>query len=138
MQSVSKVNILTKIYPFQRIRFWDVLIGIPAGVLIFMLTVLFNTLFSSISEISVFVPLLILAIVSLLVGELAGLSRLAQGPATALAAGLFAAGLLGYLWVAARPGDIFNTLVVGPAGMCVTIASCPIGGWLGARLIKAL
>jgi len=75
---------------------------------------------------------------SLLVGWLAGITRLRQGPATGLSAGLIAAGILAYLWLAARPGDEFNPLVIGPLGMIVTISISPIGGWLGAKLRKAL
>ena len=138
MDAAAKKNSPSKTNPFFRIRFWDVITGLPAGVLIFMATVLFSTLFHRYAGASIIAPVVILAIVSLSVGVLAGISRLSQGPATALAAGLVAAGLLGYLWLAASPGDIFNPLVIGPLGVFITITVCPTGGWLGARLIKAL
>jgi hypothetical protein len=121
-----------------RLRFWDILVGLPAGILIFMGTVLFSTLFSIKAKIPIFLPYSILIAVTLVVGLLVGLTRLRQGPATAFAAGIVAAGLLGYLWLAARPGDQFNPLVIGPLGMLVVIIFCPVGGWLGAKLRKAL
>jgi hypothetical protein len=121
------------------ITFWDVITGLPAGVLIFMATVLFTTLFNLYLGISLFfAPITILVIVSLFVGELAGITRLRQGPSTALMAGVIAAGILGYLWMAARPGDTFDPLVIGPFGMIIAIVICPLGGWLGARSRKAL
>ena len=101
-------------------------------------TVLFSTLFSPTAKLPVWVPLVILMAVTLFVGWLAGITRLRQGPATALCAGIVAAGLLGYLWLSAHPGDEFNPLVIGPLGMLTTIIFCPVGGWLGAKLRKAL
>ena len=86
-----------KTYPLFRIKPWDVFTGLPAGALIFMSTVLFNTLFNVNSRLSVFVPIVILALMSLLVG-----------------------------------------LLIGPAGIIVTLFISPLGGWLGARLRKAL
>ena len=75
---------------------------------------------------------------SLMVGFLAGITRLRQGPATALSAGIISAGILTYLWFSARPGDEFNRLVVGPIGILTVILLCPIGGTLGAKARKAL
>jgi hypothetical protein len=121
-----------------RITVWDMLTGLPAGVLIFMSTVLCSALISLYGKLSVGVGLLILVSTSLFVGWLAGLTRLRQGPATGLSAGLIAAGILGYLWLAARPGDEFNPLVIGPLGMFITISISPIGGWLGAKSRKAI
>jgi hypothetical protein len=114
-----------------RIRFWDVLVGLPAGMLIFIGTVLFSTL------IPVLAPYAILMIVTLSVGLLTGITRLHQGQATAFVAGLVAAGILGYLWLSARPGDEFNPLVIGPLGILTVLILCPAGGWLGAKLRKA-
>ena len=114
------------------------LVGLPAGVLIFMGTVLFNTLISPTAKLPIWTPFVLLMIVALFVGLLAGITRLQQGPATAFCAGCVAAAILGYLWVAARPSDEFNPLVIGPAGMVATIIFCPAAGWLGAKLRKAL
>ena len=127
-----------KVRSLLRPGFWDVLVGLPAGMLIFMTTVLFSTLFSVRVSLPFFAPLLILALMTVFTGFLAGISRLRRGPATGLMAGLVAAGILGYLWVAARPGDEFNPLVIGLPGMLTAFSLGPLGGWLGARLRKAL
>lgn len=124
--------------PSLRITFWDIINAIPAGVLVFMGTVLLSTL----ASLYFFLPdlggLVILGFVSILVGTLAGITRLRQGPTTGLMAGLVAAGILGFLWQAARPGDAFNTLVISPLGMLIPIFLCPLGGWLGAKIRKVL
>jgi hypothetical protein len=124
--------------PALRITLWDIINGIPAGILVFMGTVLLSTL----TSLYFFLPdaggLIILAMMSFLVGILAGITRLRQGPSTGLMTGLVAAGILGYLWLAARPGDEFNLLVIGPLGMVATIFVCPLGGWLGAKIRKVL
>ncbi len=117
---------------------WDLIAGLPAGVLIFMTSVLLTTLFSQKAALPTVIPLIFLALAALGVGLLAGISRLRQGPATGLMAGLVVAVILGYLWLAARPGDDFNPLVIGLPGMLFSIVICPIGGWLGARIRKAL
>ena len=114
------------------------LVGLPAGVLIFMGTVLFSTLLSPTAKLPVWAPFVILMAVTLFVGWLAGMTRPRQGPATGLSAGVVAAGILGYLWLSARPGDEFNPLVIGPLGMFTAIIFCPAGGWLGAKSRKAL
>jgi hypothetical protein len=121
-----------------RIAAWDIIAGLPAGILIFMATVLFTTLFSLKGRLPVFIPLVILALTAFGVGVLAGISRLRHGPATGLMAGLVTACLLGYLWLAARPGDDFNPLVIGLPGMLAALAISPMGGWVGARIRKAL
>jgi hypothetical protein len=121
-----------------RIGFWDFFVGLPAGILIFMGTVLFSTLLSVKTKLPTWVPFVVLIAVTLFVGWLAGITRLRQGPTTALIAGLVAAGILIYLWLAARPGDEFNPLVIGPLGILIVLFLCPAGGWLGAKLRKAL
>jgi CHASE2 domain-containing sensor protein len=121
-----------------RIGFWDFFVGLPAGILIFMGTVLFSTLLSVKAKLPTWVPFVVLIAVTLFVGWLAGITRLRQGPTTALIAGLVAAGILIYLWLAARPGDEFNPLVIGPLGILTVLILCPAGGWLGAKLRKAL
>jgi hypothetical protein len=117
---------------------WDLFVGIPAGILVFMGTVLFSTLISPKTKLPAWVPFIILFLATLFVGWLAGMTRLRQGPSTAFCAGCVAAGILGYLWLAARPGDEFNPLVIGPLGMLTAFFLCPVGGWLGAKMRKAL
>lgn len=123
---------------FSKLGFWDLLVGLPAGLLIFMATVMFTTLLSLKAQLPVFVPYLILITVTLVTGLLTGITRLRHGPATALCAGAVAASLLIYLWLAARPGETFNPLVIGPLGSLTTLLLCPAGGWLGARLRKTV
>jgi LytS/YehU family sensor histidine kinase len=118
--------------------FWDIITGIPSGLLIFMGTVLANTVVSSNHIISKFVSIGILAFVAFFVGILAGITRLKHGPATALSASLIAAGILGYLWLTARPGDEINSPVIGPIGIIITITTCPTAGWIGAKLRKVI
>ena len=118
--------------------FWDVAVGLPAGVLIFMVTVLFSTLLSLRSSPPVYVPLLILAAAAMFSGLLSGITRLRRGPATGLVAGIIAALIFVYLWFAARPGENFNPLVIGPPGVVTALCLSPLGGWLGAWLRKAL
>lgn len=118
-----------------RVRFglWDILTGLPAGALIFMGTVLLSTLSdTSLGHLS-YVPVLFLGIISLMVGILAGITRLSHGPATALCAGFICAGILLYLSASAQPEDIFNHYVFGPIGMFTTILISTFGGWIGAR-----
>lgn len=121
-----------------QIGFWDILTGLPAGILIFMGTVLFTTLFSLSTYLKNIPPIVILGTFSLFVGLLAGITRLGRGPATAISAALIASGILAFLWISARPGDAFDPLVIGAPGIFITIITCPLGGWLGARFRKAL
>ena len=137
-QTTQATNSAPKSRKPLRILFWDVVVGLPAGILIFMDTVLFSTLLSPTAKLPIWAPFVILMAVTLSVGWLAGITRLRQGLATALCAGIVAAGLLGYLWLSARPGDEFNPLVIGPLGMVTTIIFCPAGGWLGAKLRKSV
>jgi hypothetical protein len=117
---------------------WDLLVGVPAGLVIFMATLLFNTIIGLRFSLPEFGSLIILGLVSLSVGMLTGITRLKRGPATALVAGLTVAGILTYLIFAAKPGDHINNLVIGPGGILTTILISPIGGGIGARTRKAL
>jgi hypothetical protein len=127
-----------KYMPLFQITFWDILTGLPAGALIFMGTVLFSVWIGPGNGHSEYFPVVNLMIVTLLVGFLSGITRLRHGPATALWAGLVAAGLLFYLWISARPGEITYPIVISPIGMLIAVVFCPIGGWIGSRSRKAL
>ena len=123
---------------YFQIDAWDVLTGIPAGFLIFMGTVLVYTIIGVNQSLTKLMSIEILSSISLMVGILAGITRLQHGPATGLSASLVASGILGYLWISARPGDQINNLVIGPIGIILTIITCPIGGWLGANIRKKI
>jgi hypothetical protein len=119
-----------------RLTLWDFLTGLPAGLLIFMSAMMFGTLLRRVTSLAIWFDLPILAACALIVGLLAGISRLRQGLATALVAGIVGAGLLGYLWLSARPGDVYNPLVFGLPGMLVSLVFAPLGGRLGMKLMK--
>ncbi len=117
--------------PKINFNLWDFIVGFPAGMLIFMgMTLALAALPAP--------ALLILALVSLAVGWLAGFVRRSHGISTALAAGLIAAGLLLYLRLNARPQDTFDPLVLGLPGIILTPIASGIGGWLGQKAIAAI
>jgi hypothetical protein len=106
----------------MKLRFtaWDIVTGIPAGLLILMGTMLFSTLLGLLTgPLPAIVGLLILAFSALLTGMIAGLTRGMQGIETALAAGVVAALLLLLLRLNVHPGEAYNPLVFGPTGMLV-------------------
>jgi hypothetical protein len=119
-----------------RLTFWDILSGLPAGLLIFMSTMTFGTLLRRNGRFAPWLDLPILAADALIVGLLAGISRLRQGLTTSLVAGIFGAGLLGFLWLAAQPGEAYNPLIFGIPGMLLSLLITPLGGWLGMKLRK--
>jgi len=114
----------------------DILVGIPAGLLIVMGTALFSTLLGKVTGLdfsNTWAGLLILAFTAFIAGLIAGLARHGRGPATALAAGFTASIFLLALWLAARPGEIYNRLLFGLPGMLIAILCCVPGGIVGAR-----
>jgi ABC-type amino acid transport system permease subunit len=124
-----------------RYAFFDLLVGIPAGFLIFMGMVLFSTLLrGALDSFPTFVRpwtvLVLLCVSALTVGLLAGLLRRDGGVSTALAAGLIAALILLLLWLNIRPGEAFNPLVFNPFGIILTVCLSTLGGWAGNRLRK--
>jgi hypothetical protein len=121
-----------------RLTFWDILSGLPAGLLIFMSTIMFGTLLRRLGNFPPWLDLPILAADALIVGLLAGISRLRQGLATALVAGVIGAGILGFLWLSARPGEVYNPLVFGIPGILSCLLITPFGGWLGMKLKKLI
>jgi hypothetical protein len=117
--------------------FSDVLVGLPAGLLIVVGTALFSTLLSKTTGLDFsnsWVGLLILAFTAFITGLIAGRVRMGRGPATALAAGSTAALILMALWLSARPGDAYNRLVIGLPGMFLAVLCCVPGGFVGASM----
>ena len=115
----------------------DLLVALPASLLIFISTVLFTSVVSTASGwdlSSSWGGLVILAGTAFITGLIIGLVRKERGPATALAAGELAAVIFLLLRLVARDGENFNTLIFGLPGMIVAIAACFPGGVLGARL----
>jgi hypothetical protein len=116
----------------------DLIVGIPAGLVIFMSTVLFSTLLRQRGIALGWLELLILATDALIVGILAGLTRPRQGLSTALVAGVVCMFVFGCLLIVSRPGEIANPALFGMPGMIFSTLSATGGGWVGARLRKAI
>lgn len=119
--------------------FADLLVGLPAGLLIFMGTALFSTLLGMATGLDfsgTWTGLMILMLTAFITGLIAGLARKERGPATALVAGLTIALIFMAFWLAARPEDVYNPLLFGLPGMLLAILCCVPGGMLGARLRK--
>lgn len=120
--------------------FSDILVGLPAGLLIVIVTALFSTLLGMTTGwdfSGTWAGLLILAFTSFIIGFIIGLVRKERGPATSLVAGEMAAVVFLVLRLAARNGENFNPLLFGWPGMLLAILCCIPGGILGARLRKA-
>ena len=118
-----------------RAIFYNILVGIPGGLLIFIGMLMFNTILSLLFPTGPWVMLVILCFTSLVVGMLARLMRPFHGFGTAIAAGVVAALIILYLWLSSRAGTDMG-LVFGPAGMLVAIGFSLLGAWLLPRLRK--
>jgi len=114
---------------------FDLLVGIPGGLLIFMGMLMFNTLLSLIFRTSPTTMLIILSFTSLVVGMLARLMRPIHGLGTAIAAGITAALLILYLRQRS-PAGTDMALVFGPAGMLAPLVLSPLGAWLVSKFWK--
>jgi hypothetical protein len=118
--------------------FYNILVGIPGGCLIFIGMIMFNTvlrlLFPTGPWTSSWTMLIILCVTSLVVGMLARLMRPFHGFGTAIASGVIAALIILYLRLASKTGAM--SLVFGPAGMLVTIGFTILGAWILPYLRK--
>jgi hypothetical protein len=115
--------------------FFNILVGIPGGLLIFMSTLMFNTVVSILIPTGQWALLVILCFTSLVVGILARLMRPFHGFGTAIASGVIAALIILYLWLFTGAGAGMG-LVFGPLGMLVTVGFCLLGAWLIPLLLK--
>jgi cobalamin synthase len=113
----------------------DVLVGLPAGFLILMGTLLFNTLLGRLFQGGAWMMLVILCAVALVTGMIARWLRPVHGTGTALAAGVIAASLLLCLRLAGVPGAE-SSLAFGVPGMLSAIAFPPLGCWLFTKVRK--
>jgi hypothetical protein len=109
--------------------FYNILVGLPGGCLIFMGMLMVNTLLSLFFPTGQWAMLFILCFTALLVGILARLMRPFHGFGTALASGIVAALIILYLWLRTTTGAGMG-LVFGPLGMLVTIAFSLLGAWI--------
>ncbi len=115
--------------------FYNILVGIPGGCLIFMGMLMFNAVLSMLIPTGAWTMLIILCVTSLVVGMLARLMRPFHGLGAAIASGVIAALLILYLWLASTTGAGMD-LVFGPAGMIVTIGFSILGAWVFPHLRK--
>ncbi len=109
--------------------FFNILVGVPGGMLIFMGMLMFNAVWNSFMPTDQWIMLLLLCITSLVVGILARLTRPFHAYGTALASGVVAALVILYLWLATSSGTGMG-LVFGPLGMFISIGFCLLGAWL--------
>jgi hypothetical protein len=114
--------------------FYNILVGIPGGCLIFMGMLMFNAVLGMLFPTGSWTMLVILSLTSLAVGVLARLMRPFHGFGTALASGITAALIILFLRLASASGS--TGLVFGPAGMLVTICFSILGAWIFPFLRK--
>jgi len=114
--------------------FYNILVGIPGGCLIFIGMIMFNTVLRLLLPTGPWTMLIFLCVTSLVVGMLARLMRPFHGFGTAIASGVIAALIILYLRLASKTGAM--GLVFGPAGMLVTIGFTILGAWIFPYLRK--
>jgi len=108
----------------KNFTFFDVIVGLPAGLLIFMSTMMFSALLRSRGVASNGLELLILAADAAIVGWLIRLSRKKQALPTALASSVIGALVLLFLWIFSPANTTLNPLVFGLPGMLVAFLFC--------------
>jgi len=89
---------------------------------------MFNAVLGMLLPTSQWSMLVILCVTSLVVGMLARWMRPFHGFGTAMAAGIIAALIILYLWLASTTGVM--DLVFGPAGMLASIGFSILGAWI--------
>jgi len=119
-----------------RFTFSDVFVGLPAGALIFMSTVMFSAVLQNKLAISAsimrWLDLILLAADAAIVGLLCGLTRKAQGLFTAMIAGDIGALVIVGLRIASQTGEVFDPLVFGWPGAVVCFVVTPVAALLFA------
>jgi hypothetical protein len=117
-----------------KVTFSDFFVGLPAGILIFISTLLFTTLLGRILANVTFagrdwLALPVLAFDAFVVGLLARLLRPYHGPGTALAAGILATLIFLGLRLSAGADGRYNPVIFGLPGLAVSPAFCLLGAW---------
>lgn len=102
----------------------DILVGLPAGLLIFMSTMMFSALLRSRGIVSNWLELLLLTADSVFVGLLVRLSRKKQALPTALASGVVCALTILLMWRYSPQNAALNPLLFGLPGMVVACGMC--------------
>ncbi len=103
---------------------FDILVGLPAGLLIFMSTMMFSALLRSRGIASNWLELLLLAADAAIVGWLVRLSRKKQALPSALASGVMGALTILFLWMSSPQNAALNPLVFGVPGMVASVGFC--------------
>ena len=114
--------------------FYNILVGLPGGCLIFMGMLMFNAVLP-INATGPWTMLVILCLTSLVVGMLARLMQPIHGLGTAIASGVSAALIILYLRRVSTTVSGID-LVFGMAGMLVTVGFSTLGAWIFPRLRK--
>ena len=108
-----------------RVTFFDVLVGLPGGFLIFMSTMMFSAVLQNAVGVPVsilrWLNLFILAADAFIVGLLASLMRRSRAGGSALASGIVAALILVGLRLPTPPAVPFDPLIFGVPGVLVSI-----------------
>lgn len=121
----------------MKITFSDILVAIPAGLLTFMSTMMFDAILLRLGVSHPLLSLPVLAFDAIVVGLLAGVSRKTHGMGTAIAAGIAAALLLIGLRLFSSNESSANSLLFGLPGALIALIFTPLGGRLGMRLRRA-
>lgn len=116
----------------------DFFVGLPAGILIFISTLLFTTLLGRLLDGLTFagrdwLALPVLAFDAFVVGLLARLLRPYHGPATALAAAIIAMLIFLGLRLSAGPQGQYNPVIFGLPGLLAIPVFCLLGAWQMGR-----
>jgi hypothetical protein len=121
-----------------KVTFSDFIVGLPAGMLIFISTLLFTTLLGRLLSGIAFagrdwLALPVLAFDAFVVGLLARLLRPYHGQGTALAAGIL--GMLIFLGLRLSAGaeSHYNPIIFGLPGLVAIPFFCMLGAWWMGR-----
>lgn len=118
----------------MKITFSDILVAIPAGLLTFMSTMMFDAILLRLGVSHPFFSLPVLAFDAAVVGILSGVMRKERGMGTAIASGISAALILVGLRLFSSNETSANSLLFGLPGVLIALALTPLGGVLGMRM----
>ncbi len=108
------------------LTFYDLLVGLPAGLLIFMSTMMFSALLRSQGLASNWLELLILTADSVIVGLLVRISRKRRALPTALASGVAGALTILLMWIYSPQNAALNPLLFGLPGIAICLLFTPL------------
>lgn len=115
------------------LTFFDILVGLPAGLLVFMSTMMFSALLRSRGLVSNWLELLILSADSAIVGLLIRVSRKKRAFPTALASGVIGALTILLMWIYSPQNAALNPLLFGLPGIAVACGMCVLAASVTPR-----